>query len=128
MPSMFSAREVAAERRFQGCSASSSAGTPRAVNQPASGQLPAARARARMASRGSFSTGLPSRQPAARPSQAASRRASNTGPSQAAGAPGEKGHSGHSAWIAARSEGSSSARLLGSSASSSSRSFASSRR
>lgn len=49
-------------------------GRPRSVNQVVRGQLPVALASALMPSRGSFSTGLPSRQPAALPSQAASRR------------------------------------------------------
>ena len=78
MPSMFSAREVAAERRFQGWAAASSGGTPRAVNQSCNGQLPR-RGRARgsrpaaaspPASRGRTRRPGPSRRPpaAARPS------------------------------------------------------------
>ncbi len=123
MPSMFSASEVAAERRFQGWAAASSAGSPRAVNHVVSGQLPVARARARMPARGSFSTGLPSRQPAARPSQAACSRSGPSATGRARGA----GHRGHAARIAGRSVGSSAASGLSMRASSSSRRPASAR-
>ena len=67
---MFSARLVGRLARFHGQRSDTSSGRPSAVNQPATGQLPVASAIARIPSRGMFSTGLPSTQPAARPSQA----------------------------------------------------------
>lgn len=75
MPSMFSASEVVRLRRFHGYRAATAGSSPVSVKYPAGGQLPVERASARIPASGSFSTGLPSRQPAARPSQAASRRA-----------------------------------------------------
>ena len=53
---------------------------PSAVNQPRTGQLPVASAIARMPARGMFSTGLPSTQPAARPSQAPAIRSGSSEP------------------------------------------------
>lgn len=82
---MFSASEVGRERRFHGWAAATSGSRPTSVNQLSSGQLPVERAMARMPSSVSFSTGLPSTQPAARPSQDASSRersaSRSTGPS-----------------------------------------------
>ena len=67
---MFSARLVGRLARFHGQRSETSSGRPSAVNQPRTGQLPVASAIARMPARGMFSTGLPSTQPAARPSHA----------------------------------------------------------
>ena len=84
---MFSARLVGRLARFHGQRSETSSGRPSAVNQPATGQFPVASAIARIPSRGMFSTGLPSTQPAARPSQApATRSRRSTG--QGALAPG----------------------------------------
>ena len=70
MPSMCSARLVDALRRFHGQRAAMSSGSPRAVNQSSRGQRSWLCRISRMPSRGIFSTGLPSRQPAARPNHA----------------------------------------------------------
>ena len=67
---MFSARLVGRLARFHGQRSETSSGRPSAVNQPRTGQLPVASAIARIPARGMFSTGLPSTQPAARPSHA----------------------------------------------------------
>ena len=76
---MFSARLVVRLARFHGQRSATSGGRPTAVNQPRTGQLPVASAIARMPSRGTFSTGLPSTQPTARPSQAPRIRSGSTG-------------------------------------------------
>ena len=78
MPSMFSARLVGRLRRFHGYCAAMAGSSPTSVKYEWSGQLPVARAMARMPSSGSFSTGLPRRQPAARPSQAPCTRSARS--------------------------------------------------
>jgi hypothetical protein len=67
---MFSSSDVGADRRFHGQRAATSSGRPSAVKYRSSGHRPVPRRISSMAARGSFSTGLPSRQPAARPVQA----------------------------------------------------------
>ncbi len=98
---MFSARLFTALRRFHGQRAATSAGRPFAVNQPRIGQLPVASAISRMPSRGIFSTGLPSTQPAARPSHAPCTRSPATGSRLPAG------QSAHASTISGRPVGSS---------------------
>ena len=82
VPSRFSSRLVGRLALFHGQRADTSGSSPTAVNQRSSGQRPWLRRISSIPARGIFSTGLPSTQPTARPSQAAytrSRRASGSG-------------------------------------------------
>ena len=112
IPSMFSTRLVGRLRRFHGCGAATAGSSPTAVKYDSIGQLPVERAIARMPSSEIFSTGLPSRQPAARPSQAPWSRSSDA--SRRHG----KQAGGDARQIASRSSGSAGRRAAGASRSS----------
>ena len=94
IPSMFSARLFVALRRFQGCAAATAGSRPTAVKYESIGQFPVEPAIARMPCRPTFSTGLPSRHPAARPSQAPWSRSSDASRRHGKQAGGDGGDGG----------------------------------
>jgi len=112
MPSMFSTRLVGRLRRFHGYRAATAGSSPCSVKYEETGQLPVDWAMARMPSREIFSTGLPSRQPAALPSQAPSIRSPNEpvdiepGPPASLDTDGSSGGCGARSRMASRASGS----------------------